>query len=89
MVTKKPKDNIDHENDKAVESLENDEPASHPSLCPSDDAVAAGVCGHSHCPGNDAMLFLKSRKKTLLNVRHFAIDKDYLHILVDEDLLHA
>jgi hypothetical protein len=29
------------------------------------------------------------QEEDLLNVRHFAIDKDYLHILVDEDLLRA
>jgi hypothetical protein len=29
------------------------------------------------------------QEEELLNVRHFAVDKDYLHILVDEDLLRA
>jgi hypothetical protein len=29
------------------------------------------------------------QEEDLLNVSHFAIDKDYLHIFVDEDLLRA
>jgi hypothetical protein len=40
-------------------------------------------------PDEDGVLLFQVQEEELLNVRHFAVDKDYLYILVDEDLLRA
>jgi hypothetical protein len=42
-----------------------------------------------HIPQPRRRVVFQMWKQGLLNVRHFAIDKDYLQILVDEDLLCA
>jgi hypothetical protein len=62
--------------DRAEESLEI-EGTFHPSLHPLEDSVLF------------RRVVFEVQEEGLLNVRHFAVDQDYLHILVDEDLLRA